>query len=682
MPSSYLDATSSIQTQIDSKVPSTRSISTTAPLSGGGDLSSNRTLTCDVASGSQPGCLASADWTTFNNKQAALPLTTKGDILTRDGSGYVRFPVCADGEAMVADAAETSGWKCDTPAGVTDHGGLTGLSDDDHTQYFLLGGRSGGQTAKGGTASGDDLTISSTDHATKGNIFFGSSTFDEANERLGINTTSPEYKLHLRATADDYAHGFAMSHSLGGANALTRFYQDLNGNFSIGNPNNLMNHITWTPQGQAAMADQHPTSHGATVGIRTHNDYLSRHTLALTKKASQTGKLLDFQDTDYSSLASVDVAGAAIFSGVTDSSKTAGSVLFSGTSGLHSQDNTNFFWNDTDNRLGIGVNSSLNSRLSLKAPSTNTSTLSLISSGGAETKFMHGSSSGDFWIEQGCCGQWFTNISGNFSIVGTRSPKWSGQMDRASTQTTLNSFFDSNTGDPVFAVVNSNGTANNLSGLAFVGNSTGTTQADSGVYGKHVTHTGGSETGVIGLAVRKNGGTMTSRLEIDGDGVVTLSGYGAGVVQTDSTGVVSSSAVDLATSDVTGVLPAANVGLGRTINAQTGTTYTFVLSDGQKAGANTLVTGSNASAQTFTVPPNSSVAYPTGDQIDVCQVGAGKLTLAQGSGVTINSKSSNKAIGAQYVCVSLVKTATDTWLLIGDLIAQVLDLLGFKMAWA
>lgn len=129
-----------------------------------------------------------------------------------------------------------------------------------------------------------------------------------------------------------------------------------------------------------------------------------------------------------------------------------------------------------------------------------------------------------------------------------------------------------------------------------------------------------------------------------------------------------------------GTLAEARVKLGRTINAQTGTSYTFVLSDGLKAGANTLVTGSNASAQTFTVPPNSSVAYPTGDQIDVCQIGAGKLTLAQGSGVTINSKGSVKSIGAQYVCVSLVKTATDTWLLIGDLIAELLNLLGFKFA--
>lgn len=107
----------------------------------------------------------------------------------------------------------------------------------------------------------------------------------------------------------------------------------------------------------------------------------------------------------------------------------------------------------------------------------------------------------------------------------------------------------------------------------------------------------------------------------------------------------------------------------RTINAQTGTTYTFVLADGSGAGGQPLVTLSNASAITATVPPNSSVAFPVGTQIDVAQLGAGKVTLAQGSGVTINSASGNKAISAQYVAVSLIKTATDTWLLIGSLIA-------------
>lgn len=75
-------------------------------------------------------------------------------------------------------------------AGQLDHGlALTGLTDDDHTQYALLAGRSGGQTLKGGTASGDDLTLMSTNHATKGDIIFGTSKYDEVYNRLGIGMT-------------------------------------------------------------------------------------------------------------------------------------------------------------------------------------------------------------------------------------------------------------------------------------------------------------------------------------------------------------------------------------------------------------------------------------------------------------------------------------------------------------
>lgn len=42
-----------------------------------------------------------------------------------------------------------------------------------------------------------------------------------------------------------------------------------------------------------------------------------------------------------------------------------------------------------------------------------------------------------------------------------------------------------------------------------------------------------------------------------------------------------------------------------------------------------MVTFNNAAAQTITVPPNSSVAFPIGTQIDLAQLGAGKVTFAQ-----------------------------------------------------
>ena len=53
-------------------VPTTRTISTTAPLSGGGDLSANRTLSIATANTTTTGALSSTDWNTFNGKQSAL----------------------------------------------------------------------------------------------------------------------------------------------------------------------------------------------------------------------------------------------------------------------------------------------------------------------------------------------------------------------------------------------------------------------------------------------------------------------------------------------------------------------------------------------------------------------------------------------------------------------------------
>jgi hypothetical protein len=76
-------------------VPDTRTISTTAPLSGGGDLSANRTLSITQATTTVDGYLSATDWTTFNSKQAALGFTAentanKQNSLAIDGTG-VKF---------------------------------------------------------------------------------------------------------------------------------------------------------------------------------------------------------------------------------------------------------------------------------------------------------------------------------------------------------------------------------------------------------------------------------------------------------------------------------------------------------------------------------------------------------------------------------------------------------------
>ena len=101
-----------------------------------------------------------------------------------------------------------------------------------------------------------------------------------------------------------------------------------------------------------------------------------------------------------------------------------------------------------------------------------------------------------------------------------------------------------------------------------------------------------------------------------------------------------------------------------TLNAQTGTTYTLVLADAHK-----LVTQSNASAITTTIPPNTDVAFQIGDQVNLLQLGAGQVTVAPGSGVTIRSEGTKLKLKGQYAVAGVVKTDTDTWVAFGNLVS-------------
>jgi hypothetical protein len=98
------------------------------------------------------------------------------------------------------------------------------------------------------------------------------------------------------------------------------------------------------------------------------------------------------------------------------------------------------------------------------------------------------------------------------------------------------------------------------------------------------------------------------------------------------------------------------------INAQTGTTYTTVLTDDGK-----LITADNAASIALTIPPNSSVAYGIGTQINVMQLGAGTVTITAGAGVTLRSDGSKLKTNAQYAVATCCKIATDTWVVLGNL---------------
>ena len=97
-------------------------------------------------------------------------------------------------------------------------------------------------------------------------------------------------------------------------------------------------------------------------------------------------------------------------------------------------------------------------------------------------------------------------------------------------------------------------------------------------------------------------------------------------------------------------------------NAQTGTTYTLVASDSAK-----LVTTSNASAVTVTIPPS---VFSTGNQINVQSIGVGLTSFAAGAGVTITSTGATAAapiLRARYSACTIICTGSNTFTVIGDL---------------
>ena len=143
---------------------------------------------------------------------------------------------------------------------------------------------------------------------------------------------------------------------------------------------------------------------------------------------------------------------------------------------------------------------------------------------------------------------------------------------------------------------------------------------------------------------------------------------GGGTSGTVTLSIDTGTTVDLTTAQTltnkTLTSPLINLG----INANTSTTYTFVLADNGK-----LVTSNNASAQTLSIPTNASVAYPVGTQINVAWItGAGQPTInavTSGTTTVLSTGATSTAPKLRVVnsVASCIKIATDIWLVTGDI---------------
>jgi hypothetical protein len=105
---------------------------------------------------------------------------------------------------------------------------------------------------------------------------------------------------------------------------------------------------------------------------------------------------------------------------------------------------------------------------------------------------------------------------------------------------------------------------------------------------------------------------------------------------------------------------APRAGFNSTVNAVAGS-YTLVASDLGK-----LVEVASGSACNLTIPTDS-VAFTTGDRIDIIQTDLGQVTLVPGAGVTLNTDSGKRKLLSQWAACTLIKRGSNSWVAIGNL---------------
>jgi hypothetical protein len=163
----------------------------------------------------------------------------------------------------------------------------------------------------------------------------------------------------------------------------------------------------------------------------------------------------------------------------------------------------------------------------------------------------------------------------------------------------------------------------------------------------------------------------TSLPYLNNDGDITGVTAGTGISGGGTSGTVTVSIDTSVTADLTTAQTLTNKTLtdpkiNLAFDAETAS-YTAVLANNGQ-----VVTMDNASANTFSIPTNASVAFPIGTQINVLQIGAGQTTIqaVTAGTTTIQSTGGTAAqpkLRARYSAATCLKAGTDLWYVFGDI---------------
>ena len=281
----------------------------------------------------------------------------------------------------------------------------TGLTNTSGTVTSNLStGVSGGQSVVGGTAASNSLTLSSTTNATKGKLLFGTSAYDEVNNRLGIGTISPTLPLTIEYNDNSYNRGVKIRNTNTGTFALTGIgLFDANNvqrggmDYQASNflPASAANTVTFSSNDQSKLAF---SANSAAIGGVAQDIYFttlgSNTTYQMQIKANGNVQINTNTDAGYrfdvngtaravTSLQTPSVIGNSTASGTltlsSTSNATKGNILFG----------TSAYFENTNN-LAIGTSTDAGYKLNVNGGTNITGSLSVTSNFGAASQGLFG----------------------------------------------------------------------------------------------------------------------------------------------------------------------------------------------------------------------------------------------------------------------------------------------------